>query len=87
LDVLSDFILFSERKTYILKNEKKNLDTNYKKMIKRRVYMLNKKGVKQKENYNSPANQQKASDIIASIDEMKKEHKPEYVNIYWDEWR
>ena len=49
--------------------------------------MMNKKGVKQKGNYNAPANQQKASDIIASIDEMKKEHKPEYVNIYWDEWR
>lgn len=49
--------------------------------------MINKKGLKQKENYNSPVNKQKTSAIIASLDEMKKEHKPEYVNIYWDEWR
>jgi len=49
--------------------------------------MMNKKSLKQKTNYNSPANKQKTSDITASIEEMKKEHKPDYVNIYWDEWR
>lgn len=49
--------------------------------------MINKKGLKQKVNSNSPAAKSKTSDITASIDEMKKEHKPEYINIYWDEWR
>lgn len=49
--------------------------------------MMDNKGLQQKENRNSPVNKQKTSDITASIEEMKKEHKPEYINIYWDEWR
>lgn len=31
-----------------------------------------------------PTNKKKPTDIIASIDEMKKEHEPEYVFLYWD---
>lgn len=49
--------------------------------------MMDNKGLQQKEKRNSPVSKQKTSDIIASLDEMKKEHKPEYINIYWDEWR
>lgn len=49
--------------------------------------MMDNKSLQQKEKRNSPVGKQKTSDIIASLDEMKKEHKPEYVNIYWDEWR
>ena len=45
---------------------------------------MNKKTRKQQKTHTS---QRKSSETVASIDEMKQEHKPEYVNIYWDEWR
>ncbi|WP_423800719.1 hypothetical protein [Neobacillus sp. SAB-20_R2A] len=55
-----------------------------KNMPKRRVYILDEKGLKQNTSNTLRKNRQKTSDIIASIDEMKKEHEPEYVFIYWE---
>ncbi|CRK84787.1 hypothetical protein [Neobacillus massiliamazoniensis] len=46
---------------------------------------MDEKDLKQNANNTLHSNKQKTSDIIASIDEMKKEHEPEYVFLYWDE--
>ncbi|WP_156431220.1 hypothetical protein [Bacillus sp. FJAT-29814] len=48
---------------------------------------MDEKGLKQNASNTLPTNKQKTSDKIASIDELKKEHEPEYVFLYWDEWR
>jgi hypothetical protein len=56
-------------------------------MIKRRVYSMDEKSLKQNASKTLPTNKQKASDEVASIDELKKEHEPEYVFLYWDELR
>lgn len=48
---------------------------------------MDEKGLKQNTSNTLPTNKQKTLDIIASIDELKKEHEPEYVFLYWDELR
>jgi hypothetical protein len=48
---------------------------------------MDEKGLKQDASNTLGTNKQKTPDIIASIDELKKEHEPEYVFLYWDEWR
>ena len=48
---------------------------------------MDEKGLKQNASNTLPANKQKTSDKIASLDELKKEHEPEYVFLYWDELR
>jgi hypothetical protein len=56
-------------------------------ILKRRVYIMDEKGLKQNANNTLPTNKQKTSDKVASLDELKKEHEPEYVFLYWDELR
>lgn len=46
---------------------------------------MEEEGLKQSANKTLRSDKQKTSDIIASIDEMKKEHEPEYIFLYWDE--
>jgi hypothetical protein len=46
---------------------------------------MNKDGLKQNANSTLRTNKQKTSDIISSVDELKKKHEPEYVFLYWDE--
>jgi hypothetical protein len=48
---------------------------------------MDEKGLKQNSSNTLRTNQLKPLDKIASIDELKKEHEPEYVFLYWDEWR
>jgi hypothetical protein len=48
---------------------------------------MDEKGIKQNASNTLPTNKQKTSDKIASLDELKKEHEPEYVFLYWDELR
>ncbi|WML52113.1 hypothetical protein RCG17_22355 [Neobacillus sp. PS3-12] len=48
---------------------------------------MDEKDLKQNASNTLRTNKMKPSDIIASIDEMKKEHEPEYVFLYWDELR
>jgi peroxiredoxin len=56
-------------------------------MLKRRVYIMDEKGLIQNASNTLRTNKQKTLDIIASVDELKKEHEPEYVFLYWDELR
>jgi hypothetical protein len=46
---------------------------------------MDEKGLTQNASNTLRSNKQKTSDKIASIDELKKEHEPEYVFLYWDE--
>jgi hypothetical protein len=46
---------------------------------------MDEKDLKQNDRNTLPTNHQKASDIVASVDELKKENEPEYVFLYWDE--
>ncbi|WHY03291.1 hypothetical protein [Neobacillus sp. DY30] len=46
---------------------------------------MDEKDVKQRDRNSIRTDKQKTSDIIASVDELKKEHEPEYVFLYWDE--
>jgi hypothetical protein len=46
---------------------------------------MDKKDIKQNASNTLGANEQITSDTIASIEELKKEHEPEYVFLYWDE--
>jgi hypothetical protein len=46
---------------------------------------MDEKDLKQNDRNTLPTNQQKTTDIIASVDELKEEHEPEYVFLYWDE--
>ncbi|MFS0777719.1 hypothetical protein ABC255_17180 [Neobacillus sp. 3P2-tot-E-2] len=46
---------------------------------------MDEKGLKQNVSNTLRTNKQKNSDKIASVDELKKEHEPEYVFLYWDE--
>jgi hypothetical protein len=48
---------------------------------------MDKKSLKQIANNTLRKNKQKTLDVIASVDELKKEHEPEYVFLYWDELR
>jgi hypothetical protein len=48
---------------------------------------MDEKCLKQNASNTLPTNKQKTSDKIASLDELKKEHEPEYVFLYWDEMR
>jgi hypothetical protein len=56
-------------------------------MLKRRVYIMDEKGLKQNASNTLRTNKKKTLEIIASVDELKKEHEPEYVFLYWDELR
>ncbi|MEH7178317.1 hypothetical protein [Neobacillus vireti] len=47
---------------------------------------MDEKGLKQNTSNSLPTDKQETPEIIASIDELKKEHEPEYVFLYWDEW-
>lgn len=76
MDILPDYIPCKN------KNKKRG---RVQTMLKRRVYTMDEKDLKQNANNTLHSNKQKTSDIIASIDEMKKEHEPEYVFLYWDE--
>ena len=46
---------------------------------------MDEKGLKQNASNTLQTNKQKTLDKIASIDELKKKHEPEYVFLYWDE--
>lgn len=46
---------------------------------------MDEKDLKQNASNTIHANNQKNSDKIASLEELKKEHEPEYVFLYWDE--
>lgn len=48
---------------------------------------MNEKDLKQDDSNTLRSNKQKTLDTIASVDELKKEHEPEYVFLYWDELR
>ncbi|MCU6599511.1 hypothetical protein OCO53_03390 [Peribacillus frigoritolerans] len=48
---------------------------------------MDEKGLKQNASNTLRTNKKKTLEIIASVDEMKKEHEPEYVFLYWDELR
>jgi hypothetical protein len=48
---------------------------------------MDEKGLKQNPSNTLRTNELKSLDKIASIAELKKEHEPEYVFLYWDEWR
>ncbi|WHZ02902.1 hypothetical protein QNH48_28970 [Neobacillus sp. YX16] len=45
---------------------------------------MDEKDLKQNANNTLPTHKKKTVDTIASIDELKKEHEPEYVFLYWD---
>ncbi|MEH6991186.1 hypothetical protein V7075_00555 [Neobacillus drentensis] len=45
---------------------------------------MDEKDLKQNASNTLPTNKKKTVDTIASIDELKKEHEPEYVFLYWD---
>jgi DNA replication initiation complex subunit (GINS family) len=49
--------------------------------------MMDEKDLKQNASNTLRDNKQETLDTIASIDELKKEHEPEYVFLYWDDWR
>lgn len=46
--------------------------------------MTDEKDLKQNASNTLRTNKQKTSDIVASINEIKKEHESEYVFLYWD---
>ncbi|MEC1525490.1 hypothetical protein P9D43_26175 [Neobacillus niacini] len=46
---------------------------------------MDEKDLRQDASNTLRTDKQKTSDIVASIDELKKEHEPEYVFLYWDE--
>ena len=46
---------------------------------------MDEKGLKQNASHTLRTKKKKTVDTIASIDELKKEHEPEYVFLYWDE--
>jgi len=46
---------------------------------------MDQKDLKQDTSNTLHTKKQKPSAIMASIDELKKEHEPEYVFLYWDE--
>lgn len=48
---------------------------------------MDEKSLKQNASDTLRTNKQQTLDKIASIDELKKEHEPEYVFLYWDELR
>lgn len=46
---------------------------------------MDEKDIKQNASDTLQPIEQKTAENIASIDELKKEHEPEYVFLYWDE--
>ena len=46
---------------------------------------MDEKDLKQNASNTLRTNKQKNLDKIASVDELKKQHEPEYVFLYWDE--
>ena len=46
---------------------------------------MDEKDLKQNARHTLNTNKQKPAEKIASVDELKKEHEPEYVFLYWDE--
>jgi hypothetical protein len=46
---------------------------------------MDEEGLKQSASNTLRTDKKKTVDTIASIDELKKEHEPEYVFLYWDE--
>ncbi|WP_419887502.1 hypothetical protein ACN6MT_18860 [Neobacillus niacini] len=46
---------------------------------------MDEKDLRQDASNTLHTDKQKTSDMVASIDELKKEHEPEYVFLYWDE--
>ncbi|TWE00774.1 hypothetical protein [Peribacillus frigoritolerans] len=48
---------------------------------------MDEKGLKQNASNTLRTNKKKTLEIIASVDELKKEHETEYVFLYWDELR
>jgi hypothetical protein len=76
LDILPDYIPCKN------KNKKRGRAQT---ILKRREYIMDEKDLKQNASNTLRSNKQKTPEIIASIDEMKKEHEPEYVFLYWDE--
>jgi hypothetical protein len=48
---------------------------------------MDEKDLKQNTSNTLRTNKQKTLDTVASMDELKKENEPEYVFLYWDDWR
>ncbi|MEH6991167.1 hypothetical protein V7075_00455 [Neobacillus drentensis] len=48
---------------------------------------MDEKGLKQNASNTLRTNKPKTLDTIASIDELKKEHEPDYVFLYWVDLR
>ncbi|WP_155891070.1 hypothetical protein [Ectobacillus panaciterrae] len=48
---------------------------------------MNKKNLKKNLNLSVNTDEKQITDALASIDDMKKNNEPKYINIYWEEWK